>query len=88
MPFTNRVKARLGAFDVFSYCSSTDADDSSIFAPQVRVTGEWPAVEGEAKDAEIADVLVRLEALGIVIFALPDEADIVIDNLPQSLVLA
>jgi hypothetical protein len=33
VPFTNKVKARLGAYDVLSCFSSTDTDDSSILAP-------------------------------------------------------
>ncbi|KAL1683093.1 hypothetical protein EV122DRAFT_273657 [Schizophyllum commune] len=57
----------------------------------VCVAGDQLTVEGTAKDAEIADVLVRLEALEIVMFAdglvaqgiakvtLPDEVDIMID---------
>ena len=33
VPLTNKVKARLGALEVLSCFSSTDADDSSVFAP-------------------------------------------------------
>ena len=33
VPFTNKVKARLGEFAVSSCFSSTDAEDSSVFAP-------------------------------------------------------
>lgn len=33
VPFTNKVKARLGAFDALSCFSSTHEDDSSVFAP-------------------------------------------------------
>ena len=33
VPFTNKVKACLGAYDVLSCFSSTDTDDSSILAP-------------------------------------------------------
>ncbi|KAL1758911.1 hypothetical protein FB107DRAFT_271641 [Schizophyllum commune] len=72
VPFTNKVKARLGAFEV-------------------HVPDEQLAVEGEAKDVQIADVLVRLEAFevvnsadGLVVEGIPkiaslDEVDIMID---------
>ncbi|KAL1706586.1 hypothetical protein EV121DRAFT_289359 [Schizophyllum commune] len=63
----------------------------------VCVAGDQLTVEGTAKDTEIADVLVRLEALevvmfadglvaqGIAKFASPDEVDIMIDIINHDL---